>query len=504
MAVLRVGSLVLPILGSLIWGAFTYHDERSRAFDQAEENAALVRQYAERLIQTQTIMHDAARAFGNGATDPDYLRGERFHRFLAEVEAAQPFTHGLAIIALDGQVHASSRSWPVNVHFGQRDYLDAIAAGQTLVLERLILQPGGQDALVVVQPFRQGGFDGAIASAIDVVAIRDFLRSVAARPDEAASLLREDGLLLVRHVPTAPTQLGIMSAARVAIEQASSGRYETYAVSDGIYRLYAFTKLGDLPIYANFGVPRSFVWQSALMRAWPVALLLIAGGLFSFVLAGVAQRSVAARLAHQEQMRLREAAEARATQQQQFMRELNHRVKNNLAMIDSLIAIQMRKTGGVDVSELRTRIAAIADVHDVLYRAANAHDLELRQLLTQVVRSPALVPAERKIGLDVQIEEGITISADRATPLALAVVELVTNAVKYAFPERSGTIRLHLRRAGTRAELTLADDGIGMPALLERQSGLRIVEALILQIDGSITREAGPGTRYVITVPVDG
>lgn len=505
LATLRLGSIVLPLLGSLIWGVVTYQDERRRAFDQAEENVALVRQYAERLVQTQTIMQQAAAAYAAGSEDPGYLRSEAFHRFLAEVERAQPFTHGLAVIALDGRVQASSRSWPVDVSFGQRDYLAAIAAGEQLVLERLILKPTGQDALVVVQPFRHGDFQGAITSAVAVEAIRDFLRGVAARPGESASLLREDGLLLVRHVPTVPTMLDVMSPARKAIEQGSSGRYQATAVSDGVVRLYAFSKMGDLPFYANFGVPLSLVRRTWLLRTLPVWLLLVAGGLFSFVLSGLAQRSVHQRLAHEEQARLREAAEARAAQQQQFMRELNHRVKNNLAMIDSLIAIQLRKTGQLDARELRARITAIADVHDLLYRAANSHELDLGELLTKVCRSPALVPAERGISLDLQIVPGITISASRATPLALAVVELMTNAVKYAFPDRPGTISLGLRRAGDgTTELTVADDGIGISEAATRASGIRIVEALIMQIDGSITREDGPGTRYLITVPMEG
>lgn len=502
MVTLRVGSLVLPLIGSIIWGAFTYVDERQRAFEQARENVTLVRQYAERLVQTQTIMHQAAVAHGQSQTDPGFLTSYGFHQFLAEVERAQDFTEGLAVVALDGRLLASSRNHLVNVTFGRRDYLDAVAAGQTLVLDRLLLEPGGQDALVVVQPFEGGGVEAAIASAIAVEAIRNFLAGVATRPGESASLLREDGKLLVRSIPSPPVMLDASSSAMRAMQEAPSGAYQARAVSDGIVRLYAYGKLGDLPIYANFGVPLRLVQQIWLMRAAPVWLLLLAGGLFSFVLAGLVQRRLEARLAHEEQVRLRAAAEARAAQQQRFMRELNHRVKNNLAMVDSLIALQLRKGGQLDAQELRTRVAAIADVHDLLHRAADAQQLDLGELLEQVCRSPALVPAERGIALDCRMERGILADAGRATPLALVLVELVTNAVKHAFPSGTGRIGLSLAAAGDQAELVIADDGVGLPAERSRSSGIRIVEALVAQIGGTLTREAGTGTRFRIAFPL--
>lgn len=504
MKTLRLGSLVLPLIGSLVWGVFTYRDAREQAFEQAGKNVAVVRQYAERLVQTQTIMQQAAAAYAEGLPDDEVLTGAAFHGFLAQIEGAQAFTRGLAVIGTDGRVIASSRRYPVGFSFGPRDYLDAVAEGQALVLDRLILKPDREDALVVVQPFRAGGTDAAIASAVAITAIRDFLRSVAARPEEAASLLREDGRLLVRHVPSTPITLDPSSPARRAIAAASFGTYQAEAASDGIVRLYAFSKIGDLPIYAIFGTPLRLVHRDWLARAVPVWLLLLGGGLFSFVLAGLVQRSMQERLAHEEQARLRAAAEARAEQQQQFMRELNHRVKNNLALIDSLISIQLRKSGQLDPQDLRTRISAIADVHDLLYRAADAKTLDLGALLTRLSRSPALIPSEHGIALDLQTESGIETCASRATSIALAVVELITNAVKYAFPGGGGTITIALRRRGEEVELVVADDGVGMPQAPDRSSGIRIVEALVAQIGGSMTRQDGHGTRYLIKFGASG
>ena len=84
--ILRIGSLLLPLLGSVLWGTITYLDERQRAIDQAHENVALVRQYTQRLVQTQTVLHDAALAHVDAQPDPDYLTSRAFHDFLARIE----------------------------------------------------------------------------------------------------------------------------------------------------------------------------------------------------------------------------------------------------------------------------------------------------------------------------------------------------------------------------------------------------------------------------------
>lgn len=494
----------MPVAGCLLWGGMTYVDERQRAVEQAYENVALVRQYAQRLIETQTILQDAAAAFGRTQDDPGFLRSEAFHQFLAEIESAQTSSYGLAVVAFDGTLIASSRSFPANHNFGQRDYLTAAEAGSELFLDRLILQPSGKDALVVVQPFEHQSFSGAIVSALGVEAIREFLAGIAARNGESASLLRGDGRLLVRHVPSTPMFLDPSSPSLQAIQQSPSGHYQAKAVSDGVERLYAYRQLGDLPIYANFGIPSRLIWNSWFWRAAPVWLLLLVGGAFSFTLASMVRRSLDERAAHQQQALLRREAEQRAEQQQQRMRELNHRVKNSLALIDSLISMQMRKKGHVDGDELRARVAAIADVHDLLHRAADAHRVDLGELLEQVCRSPALIPKERNIELDLQTTRGVVVEAGKATSLTLAAVELLTNAVKHAFPiDRPGRITIRLDRHQNGAVLLVGDNGIGFPEANTRSSGTRIVEALIHQVDGQITREAREGTFYRITFPAD-
>jgi two-component sensor histidine kinase len=500
--VLRIGSLVLPLAGALLWGFWSYIDEKQRAIEQAYENAALVRQYAQRLIETQTILQDAVKVHAAANKDVGYLRTEDFHAFLRGVEASQSFTHGLAVVGLDGQLIASSRSYPVSASFGEREYLTRIGSGTELFLDRILLQPNGQDSLIVAQEFRFDEFRGAIVSAVGIEAIREFLRSIAGREGEAASLLRDDGKLLVRNVPSNPTQLQPSTPAVQAIQAAPKGHYEAIAVSDGRPRLYAYSQLSGLPVFANFGLPTSAIWSQWFWRAIPVWLLLFAGGAFSWTLSGFIRQSFDERLRAEEQVRLRLIAEQKAAHHEQFMRELNHRVKNNLALVDSLIGFQMRQKGGIDGGELRARVRAIAEVHDLLYRATDSYHVDVGALFKQLCSSPALVPQERHISLTCNAPESIVVDAGLATSLALIVVELITNAVKHAFPDRiGGHIEVAVASHGARAELRVADDGIGFPNVPTRSSGTRIVQEFVKQIGGTCDRVSHSGTAYTITFP---
>ncbi len=495
--ILRIGSVVLALLGSTLWGVWTFFEERKHAVDEAYANVALVRQYAERLIQTQTILQEAVQVHAAARSEPDYLHTEAFHAFLRDIEAAQSFTLGLAVVQFDGRLVASSRSFPVDATFGEREYLTRISGGSELFLDRITLQPSGEDALVVARPFSYNDFRGAIVSAVGIEAIREFLRSIASDDGAAASLLRDDGRLLVRNVPSQPTQLQASAPALQAISSAPFGHYEAVAVSDGVQRLYAYSQLADLPVFANFGIPVGAIWARWFMTSAPVWLLLLSGGTFSWILSGLIRRSFQERLEKEEQASLRVSAEQKAALQERFMRELNHRVKNNLTLVDSLIAFQMRRPDGIDGSELRARVRAISDVHDLLYKAADSYHVDLATLVRQLCESPALVPQESGITLTCGAEHEIVLDAGTATSIALIVVELVTNAVKHAFVGRAeGTIRVQLAAVGAEAELLVADNGVGFPAATNRSSGTRIVQALTEQVQGRLERASAGGTEY--------
>ncbi|MDH4412909.1 MAG: histidine kinase dimerization/phosphoacceptor domain -containing protein [Rhizobium sp.] len=495
---IQIGSVLIPVLGGLIWGAIAWQQQRAIATDHAVDTVTLVRQYSQRLFETEIIKHGAARSRANGEP-ADFLRSQAFHRFLAGLDAGKPDSYGLALISDEGRMVASSRSFPVDLAMGPRDYIDAIRGGSRLYIDRIKLEPGGADALIVASPFVTDGFRGMIVSSVATETSRTFLHSVTPREDEAASLLREDGKLLVRQVPSEPIMLAPDTQARQNMARASEGVYETLAVSDGVRRIYAFNQLESLPLTANFGVPLSLVFAATIRSALPVWLLMVAISAFTLVATALARRSMLSQRESDLQALKRAEAENLAHQRAELVREMNHRVKNNLSLVTSLINMQARR-GNLDINTLQMRIQALAEVHDLLYRSNHGEKIDLGDLIARACDPATLIAEDRAISLNANLAKGILVCANRASPLALAALELVTNAVKHAFAGReSGVIGLTLRADGDgQAQLTIEDDGIGMPEETARRSGTRLVDAFVAQAGGTMTREVNGGTRYVI------
>jgi two-component sensor histidine kinase len=196
------------------------------------------------------------------------------------------------------------------------------------------------------------------------------------------------------------------------------------------------------------------------------------------------------------------------------IREVHHRVKNNLQTIASLFRIQARRSDNPEVhralAEATERAAAMASVHDLLSRSEDESIdfAEAARRVVQLVRE-GLVGQDRSITLSVAGDTG-QIDARTATPLALALAELVHNALEHAFePGEGGTVEVTLRRDAGKLLVTVSDDGRGLdPGFdLERSAGLgfSIVKTLVEEdLRGSLTVTGGDGTRVAIAIPMAG
>lgn len=492
---LRLGATLFPLLGAVLWAFWSEAQQVQRTHQQGAENVQLIELYTDRLIQTQMVLKEAVQRHVE-AEPPDYISSPEFKDYLSDLQEAQAASQGLAIVSDDGEIVAASHGFANIPYLALEDYRNSPAASSRVILDRSVGREA-QDAFIIAIPLRLGETDGIFISAIQVVSMRGFLQSIATTPGQAASLLREDGKLLVRNVASTPIFLDPENAARKSMAQHDDGHYQTIAVSDSIERYYGFTRVGELPLFAISGIPVSDVRRQWLGQALPVWLFLGALSLFSLVLTSRIQRGLADGMRQRETHEQLVAAQQLAEQRSQLLQELNHRVKNNLAVIGSLISFQVRLTGKVDPDALKARLQAVAEVHALLYRAQENDRIDLGQLLSRLANSPAILPPERGIRVDCDLEQDIMIGPDSAIPLALIVAELLTNAVKHAFPEgRAGSVSLRLLRIGDRARLDIADDGIGAPEATDRRSGLRILEGLLAQAEAELTRQPGPGTRY--------
>ncbi len=190
------------------------------------------------------------------------------------------------------------------------------------------------------------------------------------------------------------------------------------------------------------------------------------------------------------------------------VREMHHRVKNNLQTVAMLLRLQMAE-GDLDprqaLQESINRVLSIAAVHEVLSEKG-FRLVDLQQVLRQVAQT--VVQNRPHPHKDIRIEvkgDEIALPSRSATALALAVNELVQNSLKHAFVGRDeGRIEVNLRRHPSGYEVVVADDGVGLPpgAPLPRSLGLQIVETLVTQdLGGELRFEHGPqGTRAVIAV----
>ncbi len=204
------------------------------------------------------------------------------------------------------------------------------------------------------------------------------------------------------------------------------------------------------------------------------------------------------------------ALQAALDEQVLLLREVHHRVKNNLQIIISLTNLQMRQSADPRVKEImaetQNRVRAMSLVHEKLYRSQSLSKIDFgdysRFLATQLFAYFGM--DQKRVQLEFAVEK-IMLDIVTAVPLGLLMNELVSNAFRHAFPDgRSGIIGISGRCEGDMIMLTVRDTGVGIPPDLDWKNtqslGLRLVNTLVDQVDGTIELDRSSGTRYTITV----
>jgi two-component sensor histidine kinase len=189
-----------------------------------------------------------------------------------------------------------------------------------------------------------------------------------------------------------------------------------------------------------------------------------------------------------------------------LFRELQHRVKNNLQVIQSLVRLSAKRAPA-DVApyfdEVRRQIWAIGQVHHKLYAGDNLEHIDLSNYISEILDQfiTSFGSLNERVRVRKQLEP-ISVDADAAIPIGLIVTELLTNAFKYAFPDaRHGEVCVGLASRSGYGELTVMDNGVGLAE--ERDgNGLRIVKAFVSQIEGDLELLSRAGTRWTLRFPL--
>ena len=193
-----------------------------------------------------------------------------------------------------------------------------------------------------------------------------------------------------------------------------------------------------------------------------------------------------------------------------LLKELHHRVKNNLNVISTLLDLQAEAIDDPKalraMRESRNRVKSIALVHEQLYQSENLAKVDFKRYISDLVSQlfSAYGTNEGSVTLEMDLDD-LPVAIDTGIPFGLILNELVSNALKYAFPAgRTGILRIGLKkRDGGTNELLVSDDGIGLPEGLDFMNaeslGFQLVTILVRQLGGQIELVKGRGTTFRMT-----
>jgi two-component sensor histidine kinase len=205
-----------------------------------------------------------------------------------------------------------------------------------------------------------------------------------------------------------------------------------------------------------------------------------------------------------------EAIKGALREKELFLREAHHRIKNNLQVIASLLSLQASYIPDPHIREMFTnseeRVRSMALIHEALYQLGNMGEIDfatyVRDLSGQLMQSYGI--QSDRVALHLHIDN-VLLDINKAIPCGLILNELISNALKHAFPSgRTGEIHVELRTDATqKVTIVVRDTGIGIPSEMDfRQTetlGLQLISTLIEQLDGTIELDRSEGTAFTLT-----
>ena len=213
-----------------------------------------------------------------------------------------------------------------------------------------------------------------------------------------------------------------------------------------------------------------------------------------------------------EQQHYQRKLQAALDRHQILLREVNHRVKNSLQVVSSMLHLQANAVGDQDLSErlneAASRVNAVGRAYERLAYTADYENIDLIEYLRQIIHD--LQPTVDPCKIQFDGPEAIQFAADRAIVIGLIINELVSNAGKYAYPERAGGsiwVRVSLQADKEAITISVHDEGVGLPPGFDpaasKRLGTRLVNALSKQLGGELTRQLAPtGANFTLHIPL--
>ncbi len=480
-------ALFVAMLVASLWRGWA--DAERRAEDRAVSAAQVVginaRWIAELSRQALLRIDDALGADirQNAPATGDLIR-EAVSQLPGNVKSYVVAADGRTLFSTDPQVQ------PIDVR--DRPYFAELEAGAYWYTSQLLVSRLNGDQIFVFSKRlqRQGEFAGAAILSFDVELLREVWFSLDLGQNSAVGFLRDDGQLVARYpLAEGPLDMSQDVLFTTHLKEADHGFYRARSPADGEVRIIGYRTVPGTDLIAAASIDADTIFRTfrrnaavTLVFAVPTALAL------AFAIAWIF------RLLRNDQERQRRLAEANDVNRM-LVRDTHHRVKNNLQAIMSMV----RMHGLPDnlKLDLQNRIAAMSAVHEHLYRLDQFSEVNVSTLIPGIVD-----PIRDGYGTPVEIVydiDSLQVDHDHATPLALLVSELVTNALKYAYAEgEDGKVVVSLKAEGeTGARLTVSDEGIGIDREKPSQGlGSRLIKAMVIQLGGTGGYADGPGTVF--------
>lgn len=376
-----------------------------------------------------------------------------------------------------------------------------------------------------------GGFRGTASVTVDPAYLAGFYKELDLSHAPVTLMVRADNLSVLVREPD--NGQAIPAPLSDAARRAIASHPENGIMRDDSM-IFAHRRVANWPVYVAVHhdvAPVIETWRRLIAPyaglAAAAALALLALSLFGFRQARAArlvQSGLESRVKERTaslELALGERDSALA-EKDLLMREVNHRIKNSLQVVSSLLSLQAQAVGDVQLrahlEEAGRRVQAISDIHLLLYRIDDVRFIPFHDYLTALCRD--LERSAQSNGGAWRLElavEPVDVPTDQAVPLGLIANELVMNAIKHAYPDggpgkdADGTpnpIAVGLSRDPSgEVRLTVSDNGVGLPAEFDwrrsRSLGMRLIHALSNQLGATLAIEPGePGTRFAVRMPL--
>lgn len=431
-----------------------------------------------------------------------------------------PYVEAFSVYDDQGGLRLSSLTFPPPaMGAAESDFFTAVRAGGSGIVH--LGGTGGAPASLrlsrrIESP--DGRFRGVASVILQTVYFRTFYGTIARQNGTTVALLGVRDLRpLIQQAPDGDEPGVVHDPGRLEEAIAANpdmGSFLTVSQVDGVQRLIAYRKVHGYPLLVRISKPSSdtqAAWVERLRdRGWAAGATVMALAL----LTGTALRQSRRENAFRDQLERRvdeRTAELAAANRhlESMMQEVHHRVRNNLQIIGSLVAMQSSRVtddgGRAALAQTLGRVHTMSLLHQELYATGRLTDVAFVGYLRTLVRQLADIYGTS--GVEVGVEGcDPALPLETAIPVALVVNEVLSNVLRHAFPDgRRGRVRITLAEAGQSLILTISDNGIGIPEAVHapggERLGLQIVRSLAAQLGGETALSGNDGTRFTLKFP---